>query len=219
MGKGGGPKKRRGTPSGEKGSTHRNVRGAGLWGAHHKPARGPPSNPANPGCPSKVVDTPTANQPSQPASPPVQKQGGQRQTKTKTARKPPWTQLCGGRGHPAHRETDLLPATQTRGGETAGGIPKNPKHKGGREPKHQRGWARATPWVCWDTAHGGNQPEGKPGNHEQTNGGNNGHHRGHEKTERNYMAIPMNPWMSRLRHTYNANDVPVYLGLSTGPAR
>ena len=174
MGEGGGPKKRRGTPSGEKGSTHRNVKGERVCGGPPQTRHGPPTNPANPGCPSKVVDAPTANQPSQPASPPVQKQGGQRQRKTKTARKPPWTQLCGGRRHPAHRETDLLPATKTRGGETAGGIPKNPKHKGGREPKHQRGWARATPWLCWDTGHGGNQPEGKPGNHEQTKGENKG---------------------------------------------
>ena len=103
-----------------------------MWGAHHKPARGPPANPANPGCPSKVVDTQTANQPSQPASPPVQKQGGQRQRKTKTARKPPWTHLCGGRRHPAHRETDLLPATKARGGETAGGHPQKPKTQRGK---------------------------------------------------------------------------------------
>ena len=208
MGKGGGPKKRRGTPSGEKGSTHRNVRGAGLWGAHHKPARGPPANPANPGCPSKVVDTPTANQPSQPASPPVQKQGGQRQTKTKTARKPPWTQLCGGRRHPAHRETDLLPATKTRGGETAGGNPQKPPNTRGAGTPNTKGAGLGPHRGC-----AGAQPtEGtyvptrgqKPSNHEKTRG-KHGPTGGKPTRVRSHAM--MRESNTRRRQSNNANDV------------
>ena len=67
MGKGWGPKKRRGTPSGEKGSTHRNVKGGGFVGGPPQTRQGAANQPSQPGVPQQSRGHPKP--PTNPASP------------------------------------------------------------------------------------------------------------------------------------------------------